>query len=67
MSAFRSDDTLRRDRSDPVAPVRECIALLNAAAALKELFFTGFFLTMDEQLVEFHCKVRFRRYIPTKP
>ena len=64
-SAFRSDDTLQRDRSDSVAPVRDCIALLNAA--LEELYSSGPFLTVDEQLVEFHGKVKFRRYIPTKP
>ena len=64
-SAFRSDDPLRRDRSDPAAPVRACIAMLNAA--LEDLYSPGPFLTVDEQLIEFHGKVKFRRYIPTKP
>lgn len=63
--ALRFDDPLRRDSVDPLAPIRAVVDLVNFR--LKEKYSPGPFITVDEQLVEFHGRVRFRRYIPTKP
>ena len=35
--------------------------------ALWQLYTPGPYLTVDEMLVEFHGRVSFRQYIPTKP
>ena len=64
-SAFRLDDPQRHDREDVLAPVRQCVHQLNSS--LKETYTPGPFLTVDEQLIEFHGRVRFQRYIPSKP
>lgn len=63
--ALRFDDTLRRDITDPLAPIRTVVDMVNFK--LQDKYSPGPFITVDEQLVEFHGRVRFRRYIPTKP
>ena len=63
--ALRFDDPLRRDATDPLAPIRTVVDSVNFQ--LKDKYSPGPFVTVDEQLVEFHGRVRFRRYIPTKP
>jgi hypothetical protein len=64
-AALRFDNRLRRDPSDPLAPVREIINSFNTA--LKAVYEPGPFLCVDEQLIEFHGGVKFKQYIPTKP
>lgn len=63
--ALRFDDPIRRDREDPLAPIRTIVQNVNDN--LVNAYTPGPFITVDEQLVEFHGRVRFRRYIPTKP
>ena len=62
---LRFDDCLRRDRTDPLAPVREIWK--NTIQKFQEVYKPGPTLTIDEQLVEYHGRVKFRMYIPTKP
>lgn len=62
---LRFDDNLRRDRSDPLAPVRNVAYLF--ASTLKQYVHAPPELTVDEQLLEFHGRVRFRQYIKSKP
>ena len=63
--ALRFDDPIRRDREDPLAPIRMIVQYVNSK--LTDAYTPGRFITVDEQLVEFHGRVGFRRYIPTKP
>lgn len=64
-SFLRFDDTLRRDKEDPLAPVRKAsetfFLKLGCYVAAPE------FITVDEQLLEFHGRVKFRQYIASKP
>lgn len=62
---MRFDDKLRRDRNDSLAAIRQPISMLNASLARN--YIPGPFLCVDEQLVEFHGRVSFRQYIPSKP
>lgn len=64
-SNLRFDDPLRRDRDDPMAPVREITTTF--ISSLKEYVFAPEYLCIDEQLLEFHGRVKFRQYIPSKP
>jgi hypothetical protein len=64
-SVLRFDDTLRRDKDDPLAPIRSIMDQFNSSVQAN--YIPGPHLTLDEQLVEFHGRVKFRRYIPTKP
>ena len=64
-SLLRFDDTIRRDRDDPLAPICTVIDLFNKNG--QAVYIPGPHLTLDEQLIEFHGRVKFRRYIPTKP
>jgi hypothetical protein len=64
-SALRFDDKRRRDSNDPLAPARTLVELFNRN--LQHNYEPGINLTVDEQLIEFHGRVKFRRYIPTKP
>jgi len=64
-SILRFDDTVRRDKNDPLAPIRTAIDLFNKN--VQAVYIPGPHLTLDEQLIEFHGRVKFRRYIPTKP
>lgn len=63
--ALRFDDPARRDRNDKLAPVRHVTHLFNET--LSRIYKPGAFLTVDEMLIEFHGRVAFRQYIPTKP
>ena len=64
-SVLRFDDTLRRDRTDPAAAVRIIMDSFNSNILAN--YVPSPHLTLDEQLVEFHGRVKFRRYVPTKP
>lgn len=64
-SMLRFDDTLRRDRSDALAPVRHLVS--NFILRLREFVTAPPYLTIDEQLLEYHGRVRFRQYIASKP
>jgi len=63
--SFRFDDKTRRDKNDVLSPIRNVVNLLNKN--LNSLYIPGSLLCIDEQLVEFHGRVSFRQYIPTKP
>ena len=62
---FRFDDRVKRDKEDPLSPVRYIWNLFNQR--LSEPYNPKPFLTIDEQLLEYHGRVRFRQYIATKP
>ena len=64
-SCFRVDDPLRRDVNDPLAPVRHVFE--HFIALLRSFVQPSSYLTVDEQLVEFHGRVKFRQYIGSKP
>lgn len=63
--ALRFDDPARRDREDKLAPIRYITDLLKES--FSQLYTPGPYLTVDEMLVEFHGRVSFQQYIPTKP
>jgi hypothetical protein len=63
--ALRFDDPLRRDKEDPLAPIRHVFETFTMK--LRQYVESGPHLTVDEQLVEFHGKVKFRQYIASKP
>lgn len=64
-SALRFDDPLRRDKEDPLAPIRHVFEIFTMK--LHQYVESGPHLCVDEQLVEFHGQVKFRQYIPSKP
>jgi hypothetical protein len=64
-SAMRFDDPLRRDRTDRLAPIRHIFETFSSN--LRSFVVAGPHLTVDEQLVEFHGRVIFKQYIPSKP
>lgn len=64
-AALRFDNKTRRDVNDPLAPIREVVDLFNCN--MRRLYDPGSLLCIDEQLVEYHGRVRFKQYIPSKP
>lgn len=64
-SILRFDDPLRRDRDDPLAPARHLFSNFNSQ--LCRYYIPSEYLTIDEQLLEFHGRVRFQQYISSKP
>ena len=64
-AALRFDDPARRDRDDKLSPVRAIVDRFNQV--MRDIYKPNEFLTIDEMLVEFHGRVTFRQYIPTKP
>jgi hypothetical protein len=64
-SMLRFDDTLRRDRLDALAPVRHIVS--DFLLRLRRYVNAPQFLTIDEQLLEYHGRVKFRQYISSKP
>ena len=62
---LRFDDPLRRNREDVLAPVRDMFENFNAN--LRRQYVPSPYLTIDEQLLEFHGRIRFKQYINTKP
>lgn len=62
---LRFDDCLRRNTDDPLAPVRD--VTMKFISSLREYVLAPPFLCIDEQLLEYHGRVRFRQYIPSKP
>ena len=63
--AFRFDDRTRRDANDPISPVRDIWQ------KLIRQFQSGYYpspsLAIDEQLLEYHGRVKIKQYIGTKP
>jgi hypothetical protein len=64
-SALRFDDPRRRNRQDTLAPVRNIVYTFSDK--LRRLYVPGQWLTIDEQLLEFHGRVQFQQYIASKP
>ena len=64
-AALRFDNKMRRDRTDPLAPIREVVDQVNSS--LESHYHPGSLLCVDEQLVEFHGRVRFQQYLRSKP
>jgi hypothetical protein len=62
---FRCDDRNRRDKKDPLSPVRHVWNLFSAK--IGRFYVPRSDLTIDEQLVEYHGRVKFRVYIRSKP
>lgn len=68
LACLRFDDketrTSRKEK-DPLAPIRDVWDLFERS--LKRHYSPGHFLTIDEQLVPFRGRCKFRMYIPSKP
>ena len=64
-AALRFDDPLRRDREERIAAIRSVVDTFNDK--MLETYTPGPYLTIDEMLVEFHGRVGFKQFIPTKP
>jgi hypothetical protein len=64
-ACLRFDDPARRDPSDRGAPVRSIVDKFNERIA--RIYTPGGYLTIDEMLIEFHGRVCFKQYIPSKP
>jgi hypothetical protein len=62
---LRFDDPIRRDANDPLAPIRNVAT--SFITKLRDYVFAPECLCVDEQLLEFHGRVRFLQYIPSKP
>lgn len=62
---LRCDDPLRRNREDPLAPIRYVHESFNAK--LRKAYIPCEWLTIDEQLLEFHGRVKMKQYISSKP
>jgi hypothetical protein len=61
----RFDDPLRRDKQDPLSPIRCVSDAFNQK--LRQIYVPSEWLTVDEQLLEFHGRVSFQQYISSKP
>lgn len=64
-SILRFDDPLRRDSNDPLSPIRHLFEEFNLK--LRQVYEPSEYLTIDEQLLEFHGRVKFKQYIASKP
>ena len=64
-ACFRFDDPARRNRADRAAPVQYIVEKFNER--MSQIYTPSEHLTTDEMLVEFHGRVSFRQYIPSKP
>ena len=64
-SVLRFDDPLCRDRTDSLALVCSMFGEFNKH--LHEFYNPSPYLTIDEQLLEFHGRVKFQQYISSKP
>lgn len=62
---FRCDDRSKRSTTDPLSPVRDVWNIFNDT--LRQPYTPEPYLTIDEQLMEYHGRVKFRMYIATKP
>ena len=62
---FRFDDRTRRDATDPLSPVRDVWQAF--VEKLQQFYVPHENLTIDEQLLEFHGRVKFRVYMKSKP
>lgn len=62
---LRFDDKRRRNKDDAFAPVRH---IFNTVIKKFQLYYRpSSETTIDEQLLEFHGRVKFRQYMPSKP
>ena len=59
------DDTLRGNKNDVLAPIRAIFEQFKSRCRLFNV--PSHFLTIDEQLLQFHGRVKFRQYIPSNP
>ena len=66
-SALRFDNKLRRNTADPLAPIRDVVELMNRNLATHYVPGSLLCIHVDEQLIEFHGRVHFKQYIPSKP
>ena len=57
--------TLKRNHDDPLAPIREVFRKVNEKFDF--VLQPEENLTIDEQLLEFYGRVKFRQYISSKP
>jgi hypothetical protein len=64
-ACLRFDDPLRRDPTDRAAPTGLMIERFNER--MQQIYTAGENLTIDEMLIEFHGRVSFKQYIPSKP
>jgi hypothetical protein len=62
---FRMDDKRRRDTANLLAPMGRVVDLFKSH--LQRYYVANTHITIDEQLMEFHGRVRFRQYIASKP
>ena len=62
---LRFDDRTRRDKDDPLQPVRDIWEIFKRSLTM--FYNPASELTVDEQLLEFHGRLRFRIYIANKP
>ena len=63
-ASIRFDNKLRRNRQDPLAPVRDFVDSFNAS--LRTSYEPGPFVCVDEHLIEFHGRVTFQAVYPNK-
>ena len=64
-SFLRFDDPRRRDKEDPLAPIRAIFE--HFICRLRQFYVADLMLTIDEQLLEFRGRVKFKQYISSKP
>lgn len=64
-SLLRFDDKCKRNPDDKLCLVRSLIEMFNQK--MLECYTPSSSLTIDEQLMEFHGRVKFKRYVPSKP
>ena len=65
VSVLRFDDPRRRDHDDCLALVK--VIFKNFNKNLRNFYEPSAFLTIDEQLLEYHRRVKIKQYIPSKP
>lgn len=64
-SALRFDNVARRNRDEVLSPIKDIIEKFNLK--LRQFYTPSSHLCIHEMFVEFHGKVHFRQYIPSKP
>lgn len=62
---LRFDDRRTRSPEDPFSPIRHVFNIF--VKQLSRFYEPSSNLTLDEQLMEFHGRVKFKQYIPSKP
>ena len=64
-ACLRFDDTARRNPEDKATPVSTLLQHFNKTVL--KIYTAGEHLTLDEMLIEFHGRVSFLQYVPSKP